>query len=63
MEKEIIIDNVLCYVSTARHTLKNDDILQTCLAFYKEEEIIKAKDLFVISLVKNPKGEGMKIVF
>ena len=45
MEKEIIIDNVLCYVSTARHTLKNDDILQTCLAFYKEEEIIKAKDL------------------
>ena len=46
MEKEeMIVNNILCYISTARNTLKNDDIIHVCLAFYKEEEIINAKDL------------------
>ena len=40
-----IMNSVLCYTSTARHSMRNDDIVRVCLAFYKEEQILKAKDL------------------
>ena len=40
-----VINSVLCYVSTARHSLRNDDIVRACLVFYKVDDIIKAKDL------------------
>ena len=39
-----IINKVLCYISTARHSMRNDDIIRICLTFYKEDEILKAKD-------------------
>ena len=39
-----VINKVLCYASTARHTMRNDDIIRICLTFYKEDEILKAKD-------------------
>lgn len=45
-----IINKVLCYTSTARHAMKNDDIVRVVLAFYKEDEILKAKD-FLFDLV------------
>ena len=40
-----IINNVLCYMSTARHSMRSDDIIRACLVFYKEDDIIKGKDL------------------
>ena len=40
-----IISGVLCYASTARHALRNDDIIRVCLAFYSDEEIIRGKDI------------------
>ena len=39
-----LINNVLCYASTARHSMRHDDIAKVCLTYYKEEEILKAKD-------------------
>ena len=42
--KALIIDSLLCYVSTARHSMKNDDMIRICLSFYKEAQIIKSKD-------------------
>ena len=49
----IVIDPVLCYVSTARHSMRSDDIVRVCLAFFKEEDIINAKDkIFEIAGVK-----------
>ena len=41
----ICLDSLLCYVSTARHSLKYDEIIRICVAFYKETDIIKSKDL------------------
>ena len=41
----IRLDSLLCYASTARHSLKNDEIIRICVAFYKEADIIKSKDL------------------
>ena len=52
---KMIIDNVLCYVSSARHSMKNDDIVQVCLAFYKLEDIIKGKDLHYGIVGEKPK--------
>ena len=43
--KTPIINGVLCFISTARHSMKNDDVTRICHAFFKDEEIIKAKDL------------------
>ena len=39
-----VINKVLCYTSTARHSMRQDDIIRICLSFYKEDEILKAKD-------------------
>ena len=43
--KTPIINGVLCYISTARHSMRTDDITRICHAFFKDEAIIKAKDL------------------
>ena len=40
-----VISNILCYMSTARHSMRSDDIVRACLVFYKDEDIIKGKDL------------------
>lgn len=39
-----VINNVLCYASTARHSMRSDDVMRVCLSFYKDDEIIKSKD-------------------
>ena len=36
-----VINGVLCYVSSARHDMRSDDIIRICLAFYKENDILK----------------------
>ena len=51
----VVIDKVLCYMSTARHGMKSDDIVRVCLAFYNEDEIIKAKDLLYEYAGEKPK--------
>ena len=44
-KKELMINNVLCYISTARDCMKADDIVRVCLGFFKSEDIVGAKDL------------------
>ena len=51
----IVINKVLCYTSTARHTMKNDDIVRICLAFYSDEEIIGGKDMLYELAGEKPK--------
>ena len=53
--KEIVINKVLCYVSTAIHSMRNDDIIRICLAFYKEDDIIAAKDALYERTGEKPK--------
>ena len=54
-EDEIVINKVLCYVSTALHSMRNDDIIRVCLAFYKEDDIISAKDIVYELVGEKPK--------
>ena len=39
-----VINKVLCCTSTARHSMRHDDIVGIYLNLYKEDEILKAKD-------------------
>ena len=41
----VIVNGILCYMSTARHVMKRDDIIRTCLVFYENDDITFAKDL------------------
>ena len=50
-----IINRVLCYTSTARHSIRQDDIIRVCMAFYSDEDIIKAKDLLCELIKEKPK--------
>ena len=52
---EIVINKVLCYVSTAIHSMRNDDLVRICLAFYKEDDIISAKDIVYERVGEKPK--------
>lgn len=54
-EPNLVINDVLCYVSTARHQMRRDDIVKVCLTFYSEDKIIKAKDLVFESFGEKPK--------
>ena len=40
-----IQNNVLCYLTSARHTLSRDSIVSACLAFYGGDEIVSAKEI------------------
>ena len=40
----IIVDSVLCYASTARHSMKTDDIVRVSIGYFKENDILKSKD-------------------
>ena len=42
---DMIVSNILCYMTTARHSLRNDDIVRVCIAFYSCDDILKGKDL------------------
>ena len=54
------IDNLLCYASTARHSMKSDEIVRICVAFYKENDIIKSKDYLCGVLGEKPKRRRNK---
>ena len=50
-----IINGVLCYASTARHSVRHDDIVRVCLAFFKEDDVIKGKDTLCNFVGEKPK--------
>ena len=54
-ERNLFVDNILCYLSTARDSMKKDDILRTCLAFYKLDDIIKSKEALFSFVGEKPK--------
>ena len=43
--KDTILDNVLCYISSARNTLTHENVIKNAMAFYKREIIIKSKEV------------------
>ena len=59
-DPEMAINNVLCYVSTARHSLRKDDIIRVCLSFFKDDEIITAKDTVYKIYGEEPKRRRHK---
>ena len=44
-KQNLVISNILCYISTARHSHRVDDIVRTCFVFYQPDDITKGKDL------------------
>ena len=53
--RNIVIDNILCYLSTSRDSMKKDDIIRTCLAFYKLDDIVKSKEVLFSFIGEKPK--------
>ena len=54
-----VINNVLCYVSTARHTKPDEQVIQFCLPFYELNIIRDAKDVLCkYSSERNVKRRG-----
>ena len=54
-----VINSVLCYISTARHTKTDEQIVQFCLPFYDLNIIREAKDvLFKYTEERNVKRRG-----
>ena len=51
----LMISNILCYISTAKCVLRADDIVRSCLALYSQDEIIKGKDLLFELVGEKPK--------
>ena len=51
----LVTNNFLCYVSTARHRMRNDDIVRTCIAFYKENDLLAGKSLLCDQIGDKPK--------
>ena len=61
MSPTTCISNVLCYLSTARHSCDEQTIIFSCIAFYKEDELNKAKETLYKAANENFKkriGEG-----
>ena len=52
--RSTVTDSVLCYVTTARNSRRNDDIVQACVSFYKKEEIVRANNLICKILGERP---------
>ena len=44
IHQEIVVNGILCYMSTARHVMKRDDIIRVCLVFYEGDDILSGKD-------------------
>ena len=55
MLKSPIVNGVLCYTSSARHSVRNDDIARICLSFFKDDEILKGKDILCNIIGEKPK--------
>ena len=54
-EMNLVIDNILCYMSTSRDSMKNNEIIRTCLAFYQLDERVKSKELLFNLIGDKPK--------
>ena len=48
-----IVSGVLCFMSTARHSMRADDMVRVCHSFYKEDDINKAKDI-LLDMITDP---------
>ena len=60
-KQDLVICNILCYISTARHSLRVDDIIRTCFVFYQPDDITKGKDLLcniIGEVSKRRRGEN-----
>ena len=42
---KLIVNNILCYISTSRHSMRVDDTVKSCFAFFHIDDIMKGKDL------------------
>ena len=40
-----VVNNVLCYITTARHSYTEENMMSCCLSFFKASDITEAKDL------------------
>ena len=59
--EDAVVNNVLCYLSSARHSYSENSITSICQSFYNADKIYEAKEiLFDISKdpVINRRGEG-----
>ena len=60
-KQKLVISNILCYISTARHSQRVDDIVRICYVFYRPDDISKGKDLLCdlcSELSKRRRGEN-----
>ena len=44
MASNLVVNNVLCYLSTARHSQTEQSMIAACQSFYKYEDILDAKE-------------------
>lgn len=51
VSNNIVLNNVLCYISTARNTLPNDEIVTAVISYYNQDEITKARN-YIFQLYK-----------
>ena len=51
-----IVSGVLCFTSTARHSMRCDDMVRVCHSFYNEEDITKANDVLFDCIGEPPKS-------
>ena len=59
--KDAVINGVLCYLSSARHTLTDQAMCTICLSYYSGDKISDAKDLlfkFANETIIRRRGEG-----
>ena len=45
--KNTILNPVLCYVSSARDSFSQENIILSALAFFKPADVLKAKDIII----------------
>ena len=59
-----VVSNLLCFVSSARHTMPTNDIVNCCLPFYDLTQVKDAKDLLCTFLKEKPvrrRGDNAKM--
>ena len=59
--KNAVINDVLCYIASARRTLSDQAMISICQAFYSHEKIFEAKELlynFTDDNIVKRRGDG-----
>ena len=49
VQEDIVINGLLCFISSARYCYAEKDLITVCLTFYNGEKISEAKELLVLS--------------